>query len=270
MSTSIPGAGRQHEQAWKVGAVAQVAGLTVRALHHYDHIGLLSPSARTAAGHRLYSADDVARLYRITLLRRLGLPLEQIATAVDDPEWQLGPALRRHLADAREQAAAAARLCGRLADMTAALDTGDRPADDQLFAILEEMTMTDTAIRSTVGLLVYDDLAAAHDYLVRVYGLASGGVERDANGQVFHAEVRAGDQIIMLHPARAGYQSPRSVGAVTGMTVVTVDDADAHYARAAAAGAQIVKEPVDQPYGVREYGARDLEGHLWYFHSPLS
>jgi DNA-binding transcriptional MerR regulator len=41
------------EQAWKVGALAKATGLTVRALHHYDHIGLLSPSVRTAAGHRM-------------------------------------------------------------------------------------------------------------------------------------------------------------------------------------------------------------------------
>ena len=47
------------DQAWKVGALAQATGLTVRALHHYDHIGLLSPSMRTAAGHRLHTADDV-------------------------------------------------------------------------------------------------------------------------------------------------------------------------------------------------------------------
>jgi MerR family transcriptional regulator, thiopeptide resistance regulator len=53
------------------------------------------------------------------------------------------------------------------------------------------------------------------------------------------------------------------------MTVITVDDADAHYARSSQAGAEIVSEPVDQPYGVREYGARDGEGQLWYFHSPL-
>jgi MerR family transcriptional regulator, thiopeptide resistance regulator len=53
------------EQAWKVGTLAKATGLTVRALHHYDHIGLLSPSRRTAAGHRLYTADDVAGLYRI-------------------------------------------------------------------------------------------------------------------------------------------------------------------------------------------------------------
>lgn len=190
-----------------------------------------------------------------------------------DQAWKVGapPAVRRHLADAREKAAAAARLCARLADMSAALDTGGHPAHEQLFAILEEMAMTDTAIRSTTGLLVYDDVAAAHDYIVRVYGLASGGIERDAGGRVIHAEVRAGDQIIMLHPAGPGYQSPRSAGAVTGMTVVTVDNADEHYARTAAAdGADILKEPADMSYGVREYGARDPEGHLWFFHSPLA
>lgn len=261
-------AGRE-QASWKVGELAREAGLTVRTLHHYDHIGLLCPSARTAAGHRLYSADDVSRLYRITLLRGLGFPLEQIAAGLDDPGWQLAPAVRRHLAHARERAAAAARLCGRLADMTAALDHDDRPDSEQLFATLEEMTMNDPAVLSTTGLLVYDDLTSAHDYIVRVYGLASGGVERDAAGRVFHAEVRAGDQIIMLHPAGPGYQPPRSLGATTGMTVVTVDNADEHHARAAAAGADILKAPVDMPYGVREYGARDPEGHLWYFHSPL-
>jgi len=73
----------------------------------------------------------------------------------------------------------------------------------------------------------------------------------------------------MLHPSGGDYRSPRSLGAVTSMTVVTVDDADEHYARSVQAGAEILKEPVDQAYGVREYGARDREGQLWYFHSPL-
>jgi DNA-binding transcriptional MerR regulator/uncharacterized glyoxalase superfamily protein PhnB len=272
MSASGIGVGRA--EAWKVGALARASGLTVRALHHYDHIGLLSPSMRTAAGHRLYSPQDVARLYRITLLRRLGFPLERIATAIDQPEWQLAAALRRHLEHTREQAAATVRLCGRLADMAAALDAEaldgeEHPDGGQLFATLEVMTMADTPIRATTGLLVYDDIAAAHDYIVSVYGLASGGVERDAAGHVFHAEVRAGDQIIMLHPPGDGYRSPRSLGAVTSMTVVTVDDADEHYAHSVQAGAEILKPPVDQAYGVREYGARDLEGQLWYFHSPL-
>jgi uncharacterized glyoxalase superfamily protein PhnB len=50
---------------------------------------------------------------------------------------------------------------------------------------------------------------------------------------------------------------------------LAVDDADAHHARAVQAGADVIEKPIDQPYGVREYGARDLEGHLWYFHSAL-
>src|SRR5580704_14077696 len=104
-------------QTWKVGALAKVTGLTVRALHYYDDIGLLRPSRRTTAGHRLYGADDVARLYRISLLRRLGFPLEQITNVLEDPEWQLPTAIDRHLADTQNRAAIATRLCSRLAIM---------------------------------------------------------------------------------------------------------------------------------------------------------
>jgi len=256
-------------QAWKVGTLAKATGLTVRALHHYDHIGLLSPCRRTAAGHRLYTADDVARLYRIRLLRSPGFPLEQIAAALQDPEWQLAGAVNRHLLHTRRRAAIAARLCTRLASMAAELEKHDRPSWEQLFPTLEEMTMLDSTIHSTTGMLVYDDLAAAQEYLVRVYGLAAGPLQRDADGRAIHAEVRAGDQVIALHPAGKEYQSPRSLGGVSSMTVITVDDADAHHARSVQSGAMIVEEPVDQPYGVREYGARDPEGQLWYFHSPL-
>ncbi len=267
MSTSEPVSGP--EQAWKVGTLAKATGLTVRALHHYDHIGLLSPSRRTATGHRLYTADDVARLYRIRLLRGLGFPLEQIAPALQDPEWQLAGVLERHLRQTQRRAAVAARLCTRLASMAAELEKHDQPSWEQLFPTLEEMAMLDGTIHSTTGMLVYDDLAAAQEYIVRVYGLAAGSIERDASGRAVHGEVRAGDQVIGLHPASKEYQSPRSLGGVSSMTVITVDDADAHYARSVEAGAAIVEEPVNQPYGVREYGARDPEGQLWYFHSTL-
>ena len=116
---------------------------------------------------------------------------------------------------------------------------------------------------------MYDDIAAAQDYLVRVYGLTGGELEHDASGRPIHGEVRAGDQVIWLHPAGTGYQSPRALGAASSMTVINVDDVDAHYARSVAAGADIVEEPVNQEYGVREYGARDPEGQLWYFHAEL-
>jgi DNA-binding transcriptional MerR regulator/uncharacterized glyoxalase superfamily protein PhnB len=258
------------ERTWKVGALAAATGLTVRALHHYDQIGLLKPSQRTPAGHRLYGAADLARLYRISLLRRLGFPLEQIASVLDNPEWQLPAAVDRHLTDTQHRAAIAARLCTRLASMAAELARQDHPAPDQLFATLEEMTMLDGAVHNTTSLLVYDDIATAYDYIVRVYGLTPGLLERNPDGQVIHAEVVAGDRVIWLHPAGAkDYRSPQSLGAATSMTVVAVDDADAHYARSVEAGAHILAAPRDQPYGVREYGARDPEGQLWYFHSPL-
>lgn len=56
----------------KIGELAKRTGLTVRALHHYDAIGLLSPSARSEAGYRLYNEADIARLHRILALRRFG------------------------------------------------------------------------------------------------------------------------------------------------------------------------------------------------------
>jgi MerR family transcriptional regulator, thiopeptide resistance regulator len=257
-------------QTWKVGELAGVTGLTVRALHYYEQIGLLRPSRRTSAGHRLYDGADIARLYRISLLRRLGFPLEQITSVLEDPGWQLAAAVDRHLDQAQHRAAAAAGLCTRLAGLAAELARQDNPSAGQLFTILEEMIMLDGAARSTTGLLVYDDIAAAQDYIVRVFGLTPGPVERDGDGNLAMGEVRAGDQVIMLHPAGTAFQSPRSLGAVTGMTVITVDEADAHHARSVEAGAEIVEEPVDQACGVREYGARDPEGQLWYFHSPLS
>lgn len=60
----------------KVGELAARTGLTVRALHHYDEIGLVSPGARTPAGHRLYGRDDVERLQQVQSLRAMGMSLD--------------------------------------------------------------------------------------------------------------------------------------------------------------------------------------------------
>jgi MerR family transcriptional regulator, thiopeptide resistance regulator len=256
-------------RSWRVGDLARATGLTVRALHYYDEIGLLTPSGRTPAGHRSYDSADVARLYRISLLRRLGFPLGQIASVLDDPAWQLGPAVDRHLRQTQNKAAIASRLCARLSAMAAELAQQAHPSPADLFTILEDMTMLDDSVRNTISILVYEDLPAAHEYLVRVYGLSPGPLTRDDSGRVIHGEVRAGEHVIWLHPAGSEFRSPRDLGGASGMTVVTVDDADAHHARSVGAGAEIIEEPVDQPYAVREYGARDLEGQLWFFHSPI-
>jgi MerR family transcriptional regulator, thiopeptide resistance regulator len=83
--TNSPASGPE-QQRWKVGGLAQSTGLSIRTLRYYDEIGLLQPSGRSAAGHRLYDSADVARLYRISLLRRLGFQLDQIAAVLEDPQ----------------------------------------------------------------------------------------------------------------------------------------------------------------------------------------
>lgn len=73
------------EEHLTVGRVAELAGVSVRTLHHYDEISLVQPSARSAAGYRAYSADDVERLREVLAYRRLGFRLREIADLVDDP-----------------------------------------------------------------------------------------------------------------------------------------------------------------------------------------
>ncbi|MGW4461201.1 MerR family transcriptional regulator [Micromonospora sp. NPDC004704] len=80
---------------YPVGKVARIAGVTVRTLHHYDEIGLLSPSGRTGAGHRRYDDGDLERLQQILFYRELGFPLEEINAIVDDPESNPTEHLRR-------------------------------------------------------------------------------------------------------------------------------------------------------------------------------
>ncbi|MEU2873610.1 MerR family transcriptional regulator [Streptomyces olivoreticuli] len=111
---------------WKVGPLAAACGLTVRTLHHWDTIGLLSPSRRTAGGHREYTEDDLVRLYQVLALRGLGLALETIAVCLDtgvDPERLV----RDHLAEVEASIAALGTLRQRLVRLGDALAT-DRPA----------------------------------------------------------------------------------------------------------------------------------------------
>jgi uncharacterized glyoxalase superfamily protein PhnB len=117
--------------------------------------------------------------------------------------------------------------------------------------------------------LRYDDAVAAIDWLIRAFGFQKHAVYENPNGTIAHAELRLGDGIVMLGSARDDVlylKTPRQLGGVCTATIyVTVDDPDAHYVRAKAAGAEIVYELKDQDYGSREYSARDLEGNIWSF-----
>ncbi|MFI1964191.1 MerR family transcriptional regulator [Streptomyces pathocidini] len=81
--------------SYSVGQVAGFAGITVRTLHHYDEIGLLSPSGRSHAGHRRYDDADLDRLQQILFYRELGFPLEEVAVLLDDPDADPQEHLRR-------------------------------------------------------------------------------------------------------------------------------------------------------------------------------
>ncbi|WP_225730734.1 MULTISPECIES: MerR family transcriptional regulator [unclassified Nocardia] len=256
----------------KVGELAAASGLTIRTLHYYDEIGLLSPSGRSGAGHRLYSGDDVQRLYRIGLLRGLGLRLDEVAAALDDPAWDLRGVLHRHMAQLDHRLAVGHRLRHRLTAMVAAITDHRSLETPELLGTLEDMAMLDTKIRRRIPTLVYRDIAAAHEFLTTVFGLEPGELSRGADGTVHHGEVTAGDGVIWLHAVseQFGLQSPATVGVCTeGMSIV-VDDVDAHFRHAKAGGAEILYEPTDQFYGYRDYSARDPEGRLWTFMSPLA
>lgn len=122
-----------------------------------------------------------------------------------------------------------------------------------------------------IPLLVFRDIEKAHDFLVEAFGFEPGGIERTPDGQPIHAEVRAGGAPIWLHRVTAEHQlaSPQTADLAGAGLVVHVDNVDAHFFRAQAAGVRIDQKPTDQPYGQREYGARDLEGHRWWFATPL-
>lgn len=255
----------------RVGELAAATGLTVRTLHYYEEIGLLVPSARSPAGHRVYSAADVERLYRICFLRRMGLPLGEIARVFDDPSWSLRAAMTEHVAYLDRRLEAERQLRARLGRLIPTADILDEAAADELLELLEDMTMLDTTVQRRISILVYADLESAYAFLTRVFGLGPGQLTRDQDGNVVHGELQAGDGVVWLHPESPpfGLASPRTAGVATASLAVIVDDVDAHFRHAAEQGAVVEYEPVDQPYGYREYSVRDNEGGLWSFMKPL-
>ena len=97
-----------------VGDLARISHVSVRTLHHYDSIGLLTPSARSAAGYRLYSGADLRRLRQILFYRELGFALEEIADILADPAAGTDDHLRRQHRLLRERQARDAALLGAI------------------------------------------------------------------------------------------------------------------------------------------------------------
>src|ERR1700709_1376350 len=110
--------------------------------------------------------------------------------------------------------------------------------------------------------LRYHDAKAAHQWLQDAFGFEPNALHEDGDGNVVHAQMRWGSDMIMFGTAREDSYGDR---AGQGWIYASCDDPDALCERARAAGAQITREPTDQDYGSRDFSARDLEGNQWGF-----
>jgi uncharacterized glyoxalase superfamily protein PhnB len=132
------------------------------------------------------------------------------------------------------------------------------------------MAIAKATTATVIPALQYDDALAAIDFMCRAFGFEKKAVYEGEGGTIAHAELTLGNGIVMLGSAKdTDYGKllvrPRAAGGVTMSIYCIVEDVDAHFARAKAAGAEITSEPVTQSYGGRDYTCKDLEGHVWTF-----
>jgi PhnB protein len=120
-------------------------------------------------------------------------------------------------------------------------------------------------MQSITPYLLYEDAAVAIVWQGRAFGFEERLRFADEDGTVTHAELTLGDGLIYIGHPGPDYRSPKRAGTWSHLVHVYVDDVDAHHARAAEAGATILTEPEDMPYGDRRYDAEDLEGQRWSF-----
>lgn len=134
-----------------------------------------------------------------------------------------------------------------------------------------------TVHHALIPCLRYRDAPAAIDFLCAAFGFQRHAVHADPEDAtiIHHAQLTLDGNMIMLGGARGdeseelyGWKTPAEAGGITMCVCAVVDDPDAHHARAAAAGAEIVRAPYDnQGYPGRAYDARDPEGNVWNFGS---
>jgi uncharacterized glyoxalase superfamily protein PhnB len=123
-----------------------------------------------------------------------------------------------------------------------------------------------------IPMLAYADAPAALTFLCDAFGFEERFRMAMDDGRIGHAEIGYQDNMVMLATVwrEAGMASPLELSGVHSQIFCRVDNVDAHYEKARAAGATIIAQPADQPYGERMYRAVDPEGHRWIFASPLA
>jgi DNA-binding transcriptional MerR regulator len=118
---------------YKIGYVSRVARISVRALHHYDEIGLVKPSGRSRSGYRLYTEQDLERLQQVLFFRELGFALEAIRDILSDPAFDRRRALMEQRARLAEEAARASALLNLIDRTIANLERGEIMKPEEMF-----------------------------------------------------------------------------------------------------------------------------------------
>lgn len=131
------------KERWKVGELAKLTGLTVRALHHYDQTGLLVPSLHSDVGHRLYSGKGIARLQQIISLKQLGFSLDEIGALLDNPSFRPDKAIRLQLDRLVQQIRIQEELRSRLEHLYELVPAQQQLTGAELIKIIEVMKMTE-------------------------------------------------------------------------------------------------------------------------------
>lgn len=140
------------DDVWlRIGEVARRTGLTVRTLHHWDERGLLVPSGRSGADYRLYSPSDMRRLLRIQHLKALGLSLEEVAAALDSPDFDAAEALEAHIKTVQARIAAERWLLLKLMRLRNAATSGWEEVLDTI-ALAERLRHPDSGVRFRAAL----------------------------------------------------------------------------------------------------------------------
>ena len=128
------------ERTLRVGEVAARTGLTVRTLHHWEEVGLVTPR-RTSAGHRLYSSRELQRIQHVISLRALGFSLEEVRLSLSKRDLGLGEAIDRHIERLDEQIARQQSLRTKLHEVRRLLATGTVEIETLLDLITESTAM---------------------------------------------------------------------------------------------------------------------------------
>ncbi|WP_202746788.1 MerR family transcriptional regulator [Clostridium rhizosphaerae] len=124
-------------ETWKVGELSRLTGITIRTLHHYDEIGLLSPSGHTDSGHRLYSESDIVKLQQIMSLKQLGFALDEIKQMFERSDYNPQQVIKMQIERLDEEIRIKKELRSQMKELEEVFDTVHKPSSEQFIKAIQ-------------------------------------------------------------------------------------------------------------------------------------